>query len=301
MKNKNVVIGGKKKRGFIADWFYTIFWAGLIAIIFRSFLLEPFNIPSGSMIPNLMVGDHLFVSKWNYGYSRFSFPFGSWNLFDGRFFEMDQPERGDVVVFRKPGDRIEYVKRLIGLPGDTIQMIEGHLYLNGQLLPRSNPRRYVVANVSNANRNVGVIFNDMHIMGNRILIDGRPVDFNYTIEYKNERICLMNPGECRIEEGVEYTETLPNGRSYQIVKMRPASQFDNTELFIVPAHNYFMIGDNRDYSGDSRSSQLGFIHHDNFVGRVWFIFYSHNYYSPLLFIWDWMYKIRWDRFGLFPK
>ena len=296
-----IVVGGKKKRGFVADWFYTIFWAGLIAIVFRSFLLEPFNIPSGSMIPNLMVGDHLFVSKWNYGYSRFSFPFGSMRMFDGRFLEIGKPERGEIVVFRKPNDRIEYVKRLIGLPGDRVQMIDGQLYLNGQIVPRDNPKRYVVANVSNANRNTGVSFNDMHIMGNRIYVNGEPADFNYTIEYKNERICLMNPLVCRIEEGVEYTETLPNGKSYKIIKLDETGQFDNTELFIVPDNHYFMMGDNRDRSGDSRLPDLGFIHYDNFVGRVWFIFYSHNYYTPLLFVWDWMYKMRWDRFGLMPR
>ena len=300
MKN-NIVIGGKKKRGFIADWVYTIFWAGLIAIIFRSLLLEPFNIPSGSMIPNLMVGDHLFVSKWNYGYSRFSMPFGSMNLFGGRFLEIGEPKHGDIIVFRKPGDRIEYVKRLIGMPGDTVQMIEGQLYLNGQIVPRTNQKRYVVANVSNANRNTGINYNDMRIVGNKIYIDGALADFNYTIEYKNERICLMNPRECRIEEGLEYTETLPNGKSYQIIKLDDIGQFDNTPLFVVPAGHYFMMGDNRDRSGDSRLADLGFINYDNFLGRVWFIFYSHNYYTPLLFVWDWMDKMRWDRFGLFPK
>ncbi|MBQ7409588.1 MAG: signal peptidase I [Alphaproteobacteria bacterium] len=120
-----------KNRNTAREWFDTIFYGGLIAIIFRSLLLEPFNIPSGSMIPSLHVGDHIFVQKWSYGYSRYSFPFGSWNMWDGRFFVANEPKTGDIIVFRKPNDNIEYVKRLIGQPGDTIKMTDGRLYING--------------------------------------------------------------------------------------------------------------------------------------------------------------------------
>ena len=298
---KKTVLGQKKQRGFFADWFYTILWAGSIAILFRSFLLEPFNIPSGSMIPNLMVGDHLFVSKWSWGYSRFSFPFGSARLFDGRFLQFASPESGEIVIFRKPFGRVEYVKRLVGQPGDAVQMINGYLHINGQAAELSNPRRYVVANIPNRNKRTGVRHNDMTIIGNRIYVNGQPADFNYTIEYKTDRVCLRNPIECRILEGVEFTETLPNGRSYQIIKMQQHGALDNTELLIVPENHFFMIGDNRDYSMDSRHPSIGFVPRDNMLGPILFIFYSHNYYSPLLFVWDWMNKMRWDRFGYRPN
>ena len=115
-KNKNVA----------REWFNTIFYGALIAIIFRSLLLEPFNIPSGSMIPTLHVGDHIFVTKWSYGYSRYSFPFGSWKLWNGRFWATE-PEVGDVIVFRNPiNESQDYVKRLIGKPGDKISRFPQH-------------------------------------------------------------------------------------------------------------------------------------------------------------------------------
>lgn len=113
----------------------TAFWAVLLAMLIRSVLFEPFNIPSGSMKPNLLVGDYLFVSKYTYGYSRYSFPFGIVPI-EGRVWA-DEPERGDIAVFRLPSDtRTDYIKRVIGLPGDTVQVRDGQLYLNGELVPR---------------------------------------------------------------------------------------------------------------------------------------------------------------------
>ena len=113
----------------------TLFYAGTIAVLFRSILFEPFNIPSGSMIPSLLVGDYLFVSKYSYGYSRYSFPFGILPIKDRLIY--DVPRRGDIIVFRKPGDeQIDYIKRLIGLPGDTVQLINGRLYVNDKLVDR---------------------------------------------------------------------------------------------------------------------------------------------------------------------
>jgi signal peptidase I len=300
MKSKPTVIGQKKQRGILMDWANTIFWAGLIAIIFRSFLLEPFNIPSGSMIPTLHVGDHLFVSKWDYGYSRFSFPFGSWHLWNGRFFQFGKPVVGDIVVFRKPNDTIEYVKRLIGMPGDTIQMKAGRLYINGAIARRENPKRYVIANVPRQYKKKGYQFKDLLILGDKIYQNGKPVDFNYTIEYKDADFCANRPVECLVEEGLEYTETLPNGRKHQIVEMSDMDRYDNTAPMTVPENHYFMLGDDRDRSGDSRGD-LGFVPYDNFMGKVWFVFYSHNYYSSMPFIWDWQNKMRWGRFGVFPK
>ena len=113
----------------------TLFYAGTIAVLFRSILFEPFNIPSGSMIPSLLVGDYLFVSKYSYGYSRYSFPFGILPIKDRLIY--DVPQRGDIIVFRKPGDeQVDYIKRLIGLPGDTIQVLDGRLYINDKLVNR---------------------------------------------------------------------------------------------------------------------------------------------------------------------
>ena len=300
---RTIVVGQKKQRSPVKEWVGTIFWAGLIAITFRSFLLEPFNIPSGSMIPTLHVGDHLFVSKWSYGYSRYSFPFGSWNLWSGRFLQFGEPERGDIVVFRKPNDSVEYVKRLIGMPGDTIQIKSGRLYINGTIVPRENPKRYIIANLPNNNgrESFGYQYRDIVIRGNRMYLNNAPVDFNYTIEYKDEQLCRYSPAECGVEEGVEYTETLPGGRQHRIVELSDNERFDDTGLFTVPEGHYFMMGDNRDRSADSRDPGLGFIHRDRFMGKVWFVFYSHNYYSPLLYIWDWNYKMRWERFGLMPQ
>ncbi|MDR0449304.1 MAG: signal peptidase I [Rickettsiales bacterium] len=291
-----------KNEGSVKDWISTIIWAGLIAITFRSFLLEPFNIPSGSMIPTLEVGDHLFVKKWSYGYSRYSFPFGSWHMFDGRFFETGEPKRGDVIVFRTPDDTLDYVKRLIGLPGDTIQMRSGHLWINGQRLEREHKGKYVVAVLPQMLRSVGFQRLDnktgriMVIKGNQIFEDNKPVDYRFTIEYKNDEICRLRPDECQIQTGDLYIETLPNGVKHEIIKMAESGRYDNTAAFIVPEGKYFFMGDNRDSSEDSRAS-LGFVSRDNLIGKAWFIFYSHNYYSPLLLVWNWGSKLRWERFG----
>lgn len=289
----------KKKSNVARDWFNTIFYGALIAIAFRSFLLEPFNIPSGSMIPTLHVGDHIFVEKWPYGYSRYSFPFGSWHLWNGRFWG-HEPEVGDVVVFRNPiNESQDYVKRLIGKPGDTIQMIEGRLYINGEIVPRDNPRPYIIANLPKALRSAGYHIPEKNIMikGNKIWVDNKPAEFNYTIEYKDDKYCRVNSWDCGVFEGTEYTETLPNGVQHSIVEMSDDAHFDNTMMFTVPENHYFFMGDNRDNSGDSRAD-IGYVSRDNVLGPVWFIWYSHNYYSSMLAVWNWGDKMRWDRFGM---
>lgn len=286
-----------KNRNAAREWFDTIFYGGLIAIIFRSLLLEPFNIPSGSMIPSLHVGDHIFVQKWSYGYSRYSFPFGSWNLWNGRFFAKHEPSVGDIIVFRKPGDNVEYVKRLIGVPGDTIQMKSGRLYINGKMVERKDPRPYIIANLPKSMRGVGYYKDTMSIKGNKIWIDNKPAPFNYTIEYKSDRICQMAPYECGVFNATEYTEVLPNGVEHSIIEMTDNAPLDNTEVFTVPEKHLFFMGDNRDNSADSRTEAVSYVSRDNVLGPVWFIWYSHNYYSPMLAIWNWGNKIRWDRIG----
>lgn len=289
------------KHNTAREWFDTIFYGGLIAIIFRSLLLEPFNIPSGSMIPSLHVGDHIFVQKWAYGYSRYSFPFGSWNLWNGRFFTPHEPDIGDIIVFRKPDNTVDYVKRLIGKPGDTIQMKSGRLYINGEIVERTNPRPYIVATLPKSVRGIGYYRDNMTIRGNKILVDNEPAPFNYTIEYKSDEICNQNHYECGIYQATEYTEILPNGVQHSIIEMGDDYPLDNTELFTVPENHLFFMGDNRDNSADSRTTTVSYVPRDNVLGNVWFIWYSHNYYSPMLFVWDWGNKMRWNRFGMGKK
>ncbi len=286
-----------KNKNIAREWFNTLFYGALIAIVFRSFLLEPFNIPSGSMIPTLHVGDHIFVEKWSYGYSRYSFPFGSWKLWNGRFWASD-PKVGDVVVFRNPANEsLDYVKRLVGGPGDTVQMIQGRLHINGKQVERENPRPYIVAYLRKSLRSVGYYKENISIKGNKIWVDNLPATFNYTIEYVDDRICNYNPAACGVFEVTEYTETLPNGVRHSIIEYSDDAHYDNTPLFTVPENHYFMMGDNRDNSGDSRAD-VSYVPRDNLLGKVWFTWYSHNYYSPMLAIWNWGSKMRWDRFGM---
>ena len=286
-KNKNVA----------REWFNTIFYGGLIAIIFRSLLLEPFNIPSGSMIPTLNVGDHIFVEKWAYGYSRYSFPFGSWKLWNGRFFVPSEPSVGDVMVFRNPINQgQDFVKRLIATPGQTVQMIGGRLYIDGTIVPREDPRPYVVAVLPKSIRGVGYYRDTMAIKGNKIWVDNAPAPFGYTIEYKPDSYCKMYAGACGVMMATEYTETLPNGVRHSIIEYTDDGPLDNTPAYTVPENHFFFMGDNRDNSGDSRAD-ISFVPRDNVLGRVWFVWYSHNYYAPLPFVWSWGGKMRWNRFG----
>ncbi|MBD5389270.1 signal peptidase I [bacterium] len=286
-----------KHRNTAREWFNTIFYGALIAIIFRSFLLEPFNIPSESMVPTLQIGDHIFVEKWSYGYSRYSFPFGSWHIWNGRFLG-SEPNVGDVIVFRNPTDeRLDYVKRLIGRPGDTIQMIAGRLYINGDIVPRSNPRPYIVATLPRSTRSVGFYQNGIAIKGNKIWQDNAPFEYGYTIEYKSDQFCRMYPQKCGIFQVTEYTETLPNGVEHSIIEYADDAEYDNTWLFTVPDGHYFFMGDNRDNSSDSRAS-VGYVPRDYLLGKVWFTWYSHNYYSSMLAVWNWGDKMRWSRWGM---
>ena len=191
------------------------------------------------MIPTLHVGDHIFVEKWPYGYSLYSFPFGSWHLWNGRFWG-EEPDVGDVIVFRNPiNESQDYVKRLIGKPGDTIQMRDGRLYINGEIVPRDNPRPYIIANIPKSLRSAGfhIPEKNMMIKGNKIWVDNKPAEFNYTIEYKDDRFCRMNQWACGVFEGTEYTETLPNGVQHSIVEMTDDAPLENKTLFKVPENH----------------------------------------------------------------
>lgn len=245
MENKE---GMKALGKALIDNIKTVVLAILIAVVIRSFWLEPFRIPSGSMYPTLRVGDYLFVSKYSYGYSRYSFPFGL-PIFEGRL-KYKEPKRGDVVVFKFPQNtHTDFIKRIIGLPGDTVQVKEGRLYINGELVEREKNGRYVI----------------------------------------DEYVAMP-------EFYKQYTETLPNGLQHQIIEISDKERIvDNTEVFVVPEDSFFMMGDNRDRSDDSRIS-VGFVPKENLVGKAKFIFFSHDDRGSLFKPWTWFRAIRWSRF-----
>jgi len=190
-------------------------------LVLRSFLFQPFNTPSGSMEPTLQIGDYFFASKYPYGFSRYSLPYSpSW--FSGRIFGAE-PRYGDLVVYRLPGNlSVDYIKRVVGLPGDRVQMIAGQLYLNGA-----------------------------------------PV--------KHERLTDVIVGNGRAKK---WRETLPNGVSYETLDLVENGALDNTKVYIVPPGHYFMLGDNRDNSQDSRVAVHGDIPFENLIGRAEIVFWS---------------------------
>lgn len=228
----------------------TIIYALLIAVIIRALLFQPFFIPSSSMESSLLIGDYLFVSKYSYGYSRHSLPFSP-PLFSGRIAGV-QPERGDVVVFKQPTDnRTDFIKRVIGLPGDKIEMRHGILYINDREVPRM-----------------------------------RVDDFIEPDAFGNVR---------RVPR---YKETLPNGVSYLTLDRIRESAWDNAGPYLVPERHYFMMGDNRDNSSDSRVAEsVGYVPFENLVGKAEIIFFSADGSASFWQIWKWPSAIRWDRIG----
>ena len=245
----DIKIKADKKSGGIGETVKVIIQALLIALVFRTFFYHPFNIPSGSMIPTLLVGDYLFVSKFSYGYSRFSFPI-ELPFLHGRYWA-GEPERGDVAVFRLPRDtRTDYIKRVIGLPGDKIQMTDGVLSINGEVVKRERVADYVGENALRAPQSIK-----------------------------------------------RYKETLPNGTSYFTLDLTENSAKDTTGVYEVPPDHYFMMGDNRDNSTDSRFLQnVGFVPAENFVGRAEVIFFSVDDEATAWAFWRWPWTLRFDRF-----
>jgi len=233
----------------------------LIAFVVRLFLFQPFNIPSESMVPTLRVGDYLFVNKLSYGYGPYSFNFsasiGGRELFgvdkvpfSGRVLQFGEPQRGDVLVFKVPSDnKTDYIKRLIGLPGDKIQVTGGVLYLNGKAVERKRIKDFIATEK-----------HGQHIQ--------------------------------------QYRETLPNGVSYITHNLVDSNYpgADNTSVYTVPARHYFMMGDNRDNSSDSRfPSPVGFVPYENLVGRATILFFSHTDQASIWKFWRWPVVIRWNR------
>jgi signal peptidase I len=252
----------------------TVVYALLIALVLRVLLFQPFTIPSASMEPNLFQGDYIIVSKFSYGYSRHSIPFSP-KLFSGRLF-FHAPQRGDIVVFKLPRDgHTDYIKRLIGLPGDRIQVKQGLVYINGKPIDRTPAPPGVE-------------------------------DMGY--------------GE--LKTVARFYETLPNGRHFLTNSYGSDGQVDNTGVYVVPPHCYFMMGDNRDNSADSRfdpaippdsasatcpwdssldqyvnGEGVGFVPEENLVGRARLILLSWKPGASLFKPWTWVLDARPERFG----
>lgn len=247
----------------IAETIKTIVYALLIAGVFRTLFFQPFWIPSGSMKDTLLVGDFLFVNKMAYGYSRYSCPF-SLCPFDGRLFSSD-PEVGDVVVFRHPVSGTDYIKRLIGVPGDTVQMIDGVLQINGAPVKVEPNGQFIET------------YERQGPVGSIPRCANEPVGTG---------------GDCVKER---LTETLPNGVVHSTLNVEDIRYSDNTQVFTVPEDHYFFMGDNRDNSQDSRFSQVGggvgYVHRDFLIGRADRVIFSSAGRS-LFFVWTW----RPDRF-----
>lgn len=252
-----------KTEGGIVETIKTILWALVIAGVFRTVFFQPFWIPSGSMKDTLLIGDFLFVNKMAYGYSRYSCPFSACP-FSGRILG-SEPERGDVVVFRHPVNGTDFIKRLVGLPGDTVQMRGGILYLNGEMVPQTPAGTFEE------------IYEKQGPMGQLPRCENGPV------------------GEGGICTSSRFTETLPGGRQHSILNIDTGGFADDTDVFTVPAGHYFFVGDNRDNSQDSRFGQavggVGFVPAENLIGRADRIIFSSAGRS-MLFFWTW----RSDRF-----
>ena len=231
----------------IKDIVIIILQALALAVLIRIFVFQPFNIPSGSMKATLLVGDYLFVSKYSYGYSRHSFPF-SFPPFEGRFFSSN-PKRGDVAVFKNPKSGEDYIKRVIGLPGDEIKMTNGVLHINGKAVPKRRVKDFYGRDRYGVKRNIP-----------------------------------------------RYEETLPNGVKYFVLDEQEEGQRDTTHVYSIKPGHFFMMGDNRDNSTDSRvPHKVGQVPLENFVGRASRLFFSVDEDAAWYKFWRWPSEIRWSR------
>jgi signal peptidase I len=258
-----------------AETIKTLVYAIVIALFIRTFFYEPFSIPSASMVPTLLIGDYLFVSKFSYGYSRWSFPFGVPLIPGPGRLWFRAPHRGDVVVFKLTCDfsqlpaqeqtfhkrdcdpSTDFIKRIVGLPGDHLQMKDGVLNINGTPVKLQRLTDYYYAEPFSRGGDTG----------------------------------------CRAGNYPQYRETLPGGVDHILIKTCGPPQFDNTQIFTVPPDHYFMMGDNRDDSADSRdpTSGVGYVPAENLVGHAQFMFFSTDGYAAWWEPWKWPFTVRYDR------
>lgn len=241
----------------------------IVVVGIRSLFVATFSIPSESMLPRLMIGDYLFVEKWPYGYSRYSFP-GSLPLFEGRIMAA-LPARGDVVVFKAPPmNRTDYIKRVIGLPGDTVQVRGGQVFLNDRAIPKKRIDDFVAPATANS--------------------PCFAPEFSEAASDGSTR--------CRYPR---YRETLPEGKSYNVLDVAN-SDADDTRVFTVPAGHLFLMGDDRDKSADSRfpaveGGGIGFVPVENLEGRAWVSVFSTDGSANWFLPWTWVSAARWERIG----
>jgi signal peptidase I len=241
---------------------------GIFVFILRSVFFAPFSIPSESMVPRLLTGDYLIVAKWPYGFSRHSLPFSMPLLpAEGRVMET-MPARGDVVVFKKPPeDNVDFIKRVIGLPGDMVQMRAGQLFINGAAVPKVKQPDFILPETANTRC--------------------------YSPQFTEAGSNGLN--QCRYPR---YRETLPGGKTYDVIDIGqyPA---DDTQIYTVPDGHVFMLGDNRDNSGDSRLEAGGFnfVPVANIVGRAQFTAFSTDGSAGWVLPWTWFSAARWNRIG----
>jgi signal peptidase I len=239
-------------RGQFFETASTIVQALLIALVIRTFLFQPFNIPSGSMEPTLLIGDYLFVSKFSYGFSRYSFPFSP-PLFSGRVFA-SEPSRGDIVVFRHAPD--DFIKRVIGLPGDRIQLTDSVVSINGT-----------------------------------------PVERLRVEDFVGPDPCQPAPSDAPPVRVPQWRETLPNGVSYNTLQCVSYPGFpDTTSVYTVPPDHFFMMGDNRENSEDSRFPDVSYVPAENLIGRAQVFFFSIGGGHSAWQLWEWPWWVRWSRF-----
>jgi signal peptidase I len=260
-----------ERRESVGSLLRFVLTVAMIAWAFRSFIGAPFNIPSGSMLPTLYIGDYLAVSKWPYGYSRYSFPLGV-PAFKGRIFGQ-LPQRGDVVVFRHPVENSDLIKRVIGLPGDTVEVRQGQLVLNGRPVPRRHlPAATVPVTANSPCRAV-------------------PPASPTLIMASGTAVCVYRG----------YLETLPGGPSYTVLDQVEHGPADDFGPVRVPAGRVFLMGDNRDDSLDSRypayEGGVDMLPVENLIGRASFTFWSTDGRASWFKPWTWFSALRANRIG----
>ncbi len=271
--------GKKKEKKEDSFWLFLLKLA-VVVFVFRSFVFSPFNIPSESMLPRLLIGDYLLASKWSYGYTRYSLPFSA-PLIPGRILG-STPERGDIAIFKAPPTQEQdYIKRVIGLPGDQIQMKAGQLFINGTAVPKQKIEDFVIPVTQN--------MIDASAASGR----GSPcVDFRF------ESVAADGTRECRYPQ---FRETLPNDVSYNVLDLMDGPE-DDTSVYTVPEDHVFMMGDNRDNSQDSRfpaqvGGGIGYVPMENLVGKAQVMMFSTDGASSWIKPWTWFTATRWDRIG----